>query len=289
MRSLRTRFPNSALLEPDVRARELSGAVTTALNTAGPQAKAGCVREIWRRWRDDAFDEIGKTLPPSRPARPDHPHLGSPRDLPRRRVTAGVPGRVALLHAVAHIELNAVDLACDIIVRFPEQRMPWAFHDDWMRVAADEARHFTLLSARLAELDAAYGDLPAHDGLWQAAEGTSADLAARLAVVPLVLEARGLDVTPAMIARLRAVGDDASADILHIIHDDEISHVAVGKRWFEYICRRDGHVPVTHWQALVRRHFKGVLKAPFNDASRAAAGFSAAFYQPLADEQAKTA
>jgi uncharacterized ferritin-like protein (DUF455 family) len=141
-----------------------------------------------------------------------------------------------------------------------------------------------LLSARLAEFGAAYGDLPAHDGLWQAAAETSDDALARLAVVPLVLEARGLDVTPAMIVRLENAGDRESAAILQIIHDEEIGHVAVGRRWFEHCCRDAGRDPVAAYHALVREHFRGLIKPPFNHASRARAGLTAAYYMPLAEE-----
>ena len=156
----------------------------------------------------------------------------------------------------AHIELNAIDLAWDIIARFRAvPGLPRAFFDDWVGVAAEEAKHFSLLSARLGALGAAYGDLPAHDGLWQAAETTAHDLAARLAIVPLVLEARGLDVTPDMILRLDKAGDRESAAILQIIHDEEIGHVAAGRRWFEHCCRAAGRDPVTAYHALVRRVF----------------------------------
>jgi len=203
--------------------------------------------------------------------------------MPRRRLGGGVKGRVALLHALAHIELNAIDLAWDIVARFAGEDLPRGFYDDWVRVAEEEAKHHDLLARRLAALEASYGDLPAHDGLWQAATETAHDLLARLAVVPLVLEARGLDVTPAMIERLRTAGDADSAAVLQVIYDEEIGHVAAGKRWFDFLCARRGLDPVSAWQDLVRRHFKGRLKPPFNERGRSAAGFSAAYYAPLAD------
>jgi uncharacterized ferritin-like protein (DUF455 family) len=202
--------------------------------------------------------------------------------MPRRKLGKDPAGRIALLHALAHIELNAIDLAWDIIARFPAEAMPRAFFDDWVSVADEEAKHFALLAARLAELGASYGDLPAHDGLWQAAMDTADDLLARLAVVPLVLEARGLDVTPAMIKRLEAVGDQASAALLQVIYRDEIGHVAIGKRWFDFLAERRGLEPKAAWQDLVRQRFKGRMKGPFNDEARAAAGFPATFYRPLA-------
>jgi uncharacterized ferritin-like protein (DUF455 family) len=186
------------------------------------------------------------------------------------------------LHALAHIELNAIDLAFDIVARFTGQSLPRAFYDDWVSVGEDEARHFSMLATRLAELGAAYGDLNAHDGLWLAAEDTADDLLARLAVVPLVLEARGLDVTPGMIEKLRKAGDDRSADILQVIHDEEIAHVAAGARWFRQACERDNLDPAQTYRSLVRARFRGSLKPPFNRASRDAAGLPPAFYEPLA-------
>jgi uncharacterized ferritin-like protein (DUF455 family) len=256
----------------------LSEAAAAVLSTADPQAKAERTASFAAAWRDGRIAEVGSARPPVRPARPQRPALCPPRDLARRRIGQGIAGRIALLHALAHIELNAIDLGWDIIARFSAEALPRAFYDDWLAVATDEARHFTLLAERLAALGAAYGDLPAHDGLWQAAAETAHDLLARLAVVPLVLEARGLDVTPAMIARLRAAGDEDSAARLQVIYDDEIGHVAAGKRWFDWLCERRGLEPRPTWQALVERHFKGTLKPPFNQAGRAAAGLAPAFY-----------
>ena len=178
---------------------------------------------------------------------------------------------------MAHIELNAINLAWDIVARFGAA-MPRAFADDWVGVAAEEAEHFALLAERLGALGAAYGDVPAHDGLWESAQTTADDLAARLAVVPLVLEARGLDVTPAMIARLEAVGDDASAAVLRRIYADEIGHVATGRRWFQWVCDRDGTEPGARWRALVAARFNGALKPPFNDEARGRAGFPPDWY-----------
>lgn len=237
----------------------------------------------WWRGTDDA--PVGRTLPPSRPGRPDRPALISPDAVPRRRIGAAVEGRVALLHALAHIELNAIDLAWDIIARFAGQDLPRAFYDDWVGVAQEESRHFALLARRLAELGACYGDMPAHDGLWQAALNTADDLTARLAIVPLVLEARGLDVTLPMVVRLKSAGDHDSAAILQRIHDDEIGHVAVGKRWFDWACARAGLDPRGHWQTLVKTRFHGALKPPFNEKSRERAGFAADWYGPLAADR----
>jgi uncharacterized ferritin-like protein (DUF455 family) len=202
--------------------------------------------------------------------------------MPRRRNFGSLAGRIALIHALAHIELNAIDLAWDIIARFADAATPRQFCDDWVGVAAEEAAHFALLADRLAALGVSYGALPAHDGLWEAAETTTHDLLARLAIVPLVLEARGLDVTPEMVLRLERAGDLASAAILRRIYEDEIGHVRVGATWFERICRQRGLDPETMFHELVRRHFTGVLKPPFNRGARDAANLPATYYEPLA-------
>lgn len=264
--------------------KSLTAAACEILRCADPRRKAVLSAETASAWRLGRLQEIGECLPPCRPARPSRPVLLAPRELPRRRINANPAGRIALLHAVTHIELNAIDLAWDIVARFGGSAgLPRAFCDEWVTVAAEEAKHFTLLANRLSALGGDYGALPAHDGLWEAAAATAHDLSARLAVVPLVLEARGLDVTPPMIAKLRAAGDHASADILRVIHDDEIGHVAVGRRWFEHCCERAGKCPRAAFQKLVRQHFRGKLKRPFNRGSRDRAGFPADYYEALAD------
>jgi len=204
--------------------------------------------------------------------------------MPRRRNLAAPAGRLALIHALAHIELNAIDLGWDIVARFSGVGLPRGFFDDWVAVAAEEAEHFVLLRARLGALGSEYGELPAHDGLWEAAAATAGDLLARLAVVPLVLEARGLDVAPEMIRRLEQAGDSESAALLRRIYRDEIGHVAVGARWFDHLCRERGLDPGTIFQDRVRRHFTGALKPPFNRAARDAAGFPSAYYAPLSED-----
>jgi uncharacterized ferritin-like protein (DUF455 family) len=260
----------------------LSELAIGVLRTADPAEKALAARDVASFWRETPTMAIGSATPPDRPARPERPPLRQPREVPRRRITSGVPGRVALLHALAHIELNAIDLAFDIVARFVHEDLPRDFFDDWIAVGDDEARHFVMLTERLAALGAAYGDMNAHDGLWQAAAETADDLLARLAVVPLVLEARGLDVTPAMTGKLRKAGDDRSADILQVIHDEEITHVAAGARWFRHMCEKRGLGAAETYTAVVRQRFKGSLKPPFNRASREAAGLPPEFYEPLA-------
>ena len=264
-------------------AMPLTAHLAGALSITDPVEKAGQTRLLVAGWRDGSIAGLGTTPPPVRPGRPARPELKPPRDVPRRRIGPSAGGRIALLHAIAHIELNAIDLALDMACRYADADLPRAFFDDWLSVADDEARHFLMLNDRLAKLDATYGDLPAHDGLWQAAQETAHDLLARLAIAPLVLEARGLDVTPAMIDRLRAVGDDESADAFAIIMHDEVGHVGVGKRWFDYVCGLQRLDPVSSWHRLVGTYFRGPLKPPFNIAAREAAGFAAAFYQPMSE------
>lgn len=259
----------------------LSGAACQVLNAADPAEKVRLSALYARQWAAGSLSEIGAARPPERPARPRRPVLCRPGDMKRRRF-GSTQGRIAFVHAIAHIELNAIDLAWDMVARFTHEKLPVEFYADWVRVAADEARHFQLLADYLQQNAAVYGDLPAHDGLWEAAAETSDDILARLALVPLVLEARGLDATPAAIAKLNENGDNDGAAILRQIAAEEIPHVAAGVRWFEYICKARGLEPKSTYQDLVRSRFKGVLKAPFATEARAAAGFDAAWYEPLA-------
>jgi uncharacterized ferritin-like protein (DUF455 family) len=225
---------------------------------------------------------IGRAHPPKMPARPARPELLPPKDVPRRK--PGSPqGRIALLHAVAHIELNAVDLHWDIIARFCGQPMPLGFYDDWVRAADDEAKHFNLMADCLEALGSSYGALPAHAGMWRAAEDTADDLLGRLAIVPMVLEARGLDVTPGMIEVFRKTEDHQSLAALEVIYAEEVAHVAYGSKWFNWLCGRAGTDPKDEFHRLVRQHFHGNLKPPFNEEKRAEAGLPPDFYWPLAE------
>ncbi|WP_448191973.1 ferritin-like domain-containing protein [Azospirillum sp. sgz301742] len=261
----------------------LCEAALAVLTTAAPLDKVRLTRDHAAAWREGRITQVGQAAPPDRPARPDRPELRLPRDMPKRGKGGSAQNRLALLHALAHIELNAIDLAWDLLARFTATPMPKGFYDDWVQVADDEARHFAMIETRLNALGSGYGALPAHDGLWQAAQSTAHDLATRLALVPMVLEARGLDVTPDTVRRLRAVGDTESADILHVIFEEEITHVASGRRWFGHLCAERGVDPVETWQDLVRRHFKGSLKPPFNVEGRQRADFGPEFYAPLAE------
>lgn len=265
-------------------------AALEVLTTAEPLQKTRAARRVAADWQAGRYTlpETGAaSLAPDRPARPEAPQLKPPGQVPRRRLNS-VAGRFALLHAIAHIEFNAVDLAFDLVARFAGSALikaceRHAFISDWISVGDDEARHFEMVEARLNTLGGRYGDLPAHDGLWGAAQSTAEDLAARLAIAPMVLEARGLDVTPGMMDRLRAVDDHVSADILNVIYTEEVAHVAAGRRWFEALCEQENRDPEARFQALVRHYFKADLKRPFNVPARDEAGMPQDWYEPLAE------
>ncbi len=260
--------------------RNLEDAALCVLGTSDPASKASYSHQAADAWRAGALTTAFIRKPPQRPARPVKPEIRRPGDMPRRSKGGSLQGRIALLHAIAHIEFNAIDLAWDMVARFGKG-MPKAFLDDWVEVGDDEARHFLMIEGRLAELGASYGDLPAHDGLWESAEATADNFGARLAIVPMVLEARGLDVTPSMIARLESAGDSASAKILQVIYTEEVEHVAKGKRWFDWHCENTGLESQSTFQAMVSSYFRGALKPPFNHEARLKAGLPADYYEPL--------
>jgi len=268
-----------------IEATTLLDAATAVLNAGAPPDKTAAAARAQRLLAKGAsLGEQPESGFPARPARPAKPLLAPPSEVPRRRLGCEA-GRAALLHAIAHIEFNAIDLAFDMAARFAGEIRgsgldAQAFVADWIGVGADEARHFTMISQRLGALGAEYGDFPAHGGLWEAAENTAGSVAARLAVAPLILEARGLDVTPNMVRKLTAAGDRESAAILQIIYDEEIGHVGCGKRWFHAICIAEGREPAARFHALKARYFQGVLKPPFNYAARDKAGLPRAFYEP---------
>jgi uncharacterized ferritin-like protein (DUF455 family) len=256
------------------------GAVGVLL-TADADAKAAAARALHARWRGGAIAlrADGPSMP-ARPARPARPALLPPSAMPKRGSGGSPRARFALLHALAHIELNAIDLAVDMAGRWGPA-MPPAFTADWLRIADEEAQHFALLQWLLRGMGGAYGDLPAHDGLWEAAQRTAEDLEARLVIVPQVLEARGLDVTPAMIARFEAQDDTDAADVLKRILADEITHVEAGNRWFRKLCSESVSEPRERFRTLVEQHFRGPVKPPFNDSARHQAGLSADWYSSL--------
>ena len=240
---------------------------------ADPAAKVAATRALQRMASDGLELDCGACLAPTTalPGRPLRPHLVAATSLPKRSPFTPV-GRAGLLHSVAHIEFNAINLALDAVWRFPG--MPADYYRDWLGVASEEALHFSLLIEHLASLGHAYGDFDAHDGLWAMTERTAGDITARMALVPRTLEARGLDATPPMQARLAKAGDMRAVEILAIILRDEIGHVAVGNRWYRWLCMRDGLDPVGHYAVLAARHGAPRPRAPFNVEARLQAGFS---------------
>lgn len=258
------------------------------LDAGSPDKKVAAAQALTQAW--EAGVEIGYTQPilNDSPARPEKPILVDPRDAKRRRLGTEA-GRAALLHAVAHIEFNAIDLAADMLARFAldprvNENEKQDFCNDWISVCADEARHFRLIETRMAQMGVVYGDHPAHNGLWEAALATKDNFAARIAIAPLVLEARGLDVTPAMIDKLEGQKDAKSAAVLRTIYTEEVRHVAIGRKWFAKIAKHSSTSEVEQFHSLVRQYFKGTLKPPFNEAARTKAGLPPEFYRPLAVE-----
>lgn len=255
---------------------ELRQRALQVLCTADPQHKAALARELWGEAASLSIAQrapaaAAQTPLPGRPARPELIH---PAQVPRRSPFKP-EGLAALLHAIAHIEFNAINLALDAAWRF--DGMPPGFHLDWVRVAAEEAHHFSLLREHLSSLGHGYGDFPAHDNLWAMCEKTRSDIVARMALVPRTLEARGLDATPLIQEKLRRVGTPAArraVDILVILLADEIGHVAIGNRWYRWLCEREGLDPVAHYGVLVERYEAPRLYPPFNEEARRQAGFS---------------
>jgi uncharacterized ferritin-like protein (DUF455 family) len=259
----------------------IAGAARIVLDTAEPFEKVKAARHAARAWRQGNLDHSFDVKMPDAPARPERPELLPPNRMPKRGKGGSERGRLALLHALAHIEFVAIDLAFDMAARFGAN-FPRAFVDDWISVGADEAMHFAILDRRLRALGGFYGALPAHDGLWEAASATAGDVLARLAVVPMALEARGLDVTPMTVERFHGAGDHTSARILHRIYSDEIRHVRFGTKWFEIACKDSGLAPAAHWQALITTQFRGIVKGPFNDSARDSAGLTRDYYGAIA-------
>jgi len=238
---------------------------------ADPGAKAAQARALFDGLSLDAIDaQDALVAPPGLPGRPALPHLVPPREVPTRSPFTPA-GRAALLHSIAHIEFNAINLALDAVWRFAG--MPPDYYRDWLRVAAEEALHFTLVSDHLATLGYAYGDFDAHDGLWAMVERTAGDITARMALVPRTLEARGLDATPPIQARLRQAGDHAAVAILEVILRDEIGHVAIGNRWYHVLCDQRGLDPIATYAALAAKYHAPRLRGPVNLDARRAAGF----------------
>ena len=257
----------------------LTEAACFVLKEPDPHTKVELTRSFANAWASGLITKVGTQFPPDRPARPDLPKLKHPSEMPRRRKT-GFQGKLAFIHSIAHIELNAIDLAWDIVCRFVHEDLPICFYNDFVGIALDESEHFAMLVRRLNSLKTHYGDLAAHDGLWEAADKTKDDLASRLALVPMILEARGLDTSPTAAKRFKNSGDTETAAILDQIGAEEMPHVAAGVRWFEFICKRRGVLSVPTFHDIVTSQYKGRIKPPFNVAARTAAGMSKEYYQP---------
>lgn len=253
--------------------KPLFPAAHAALMACDPDEKVHLTHALFKAWREGvyAIDDGPLPEPVPVPGRPGRPQLVQPRDLPQRKPVT-LEGRAVLFHALTHIEFNAINLGLDAAYRF--RGMPGEFYDDWLRVADEEASHFSLLRAHLRTLGFDYGDFPAHNGLWEMAQKTAHDGMVRMALVPRCLEARGLDVNPGIKARLLENGDRDGAALLDIILRDEIGHVAIGNRWFHYHCEQRGLEPMATFNALVEEYMQGPLRPPFHIEARREAGFS---------------
>ena len=268
--------------------RSLRQAVLDLLCLDDPVCKARDTRALYMAWQTDPTawrldPEEQLNEPDDLPGRPARPHLVPPKDVPSRSPFT-LEGRAGLLHAIAHIEFNAINLALDAVWRF--SHMPAAYYQDWLQVANEEALHFTLLCEHLATLNCQYGDFDAHDGLWLMTQRTAHDILARMALVPRTLEARGLDATPPLQAKLARAGDARAVEILGVILADEVGHVAIGNRWYHWLCVRAGREPLSTYRALAREHHAPRLRPPFNLGARRDAGFTEPELEHLQDVNA---
>jgi uncharacterized ferritin-like protein (DUF455 family) len=253
---------------------ELRATALQCLLEPDPVSKAAAIAALAQAHRDGAWEldtEADLPVTGAIPGRPERPELVPPRLVGRRSMVT-VEGRAMLIHALAHIEFNATNLALDALWRFPG--MPADYYTDWLRVSAEEAIHFSMLSAHLQVLGYQYGDFPGHDSLWEMVEKTRADILARMALVPRTLEARGLDAIPPLRAKLAQAGDMAAAAIMDRIFQDEIGHVEIGNRWYRYLCDQRGLEPGATYDALALQYEAPVLKGPFNIEARRKAGFT---------------
>jgi len=244
------------------------------LQQSTPDQKSSCVKQLLADWQAGRLARETAPLEPiGEPGRPSRPRLVAPRELPRRKLTTA-EGHAALIHAICHIEFNAINLALDAVYRFRD--LPADFYSDWLRVAAEEAYHFGLLRDHLRTLGHEYGDFAAHNGLWEMAVDTAHDAMIRMALVPRVLEARGLDVTPGIMQKLADIDDQRAVAILEIIQRDEVGHVEIGSRWFRYLCGQRKLEPESTFRDLLSRYMKGKIKGPLDRRARRQAGFSEA-------------
>ncbi|XP_056608748.1 uncharacterized protein HI_0077 isoform X1 [Triplophysa dalaica] len=274
------------ILPVEINENMLCSWATKILQTPDPQEKVSLTKMVQEKWNSWEIAEIGESSPPSQPSRKDSLTVLEPGKIKRGK-GGTLASRIALLHSLANIEQWAIDLSWDIIARFSTftlstgEPLPREFFNDFVKVAGDEAKHYQLLEQRIIELGSFFGALPVHNGLWQSATDTSHDLLARLAIVHMVHEARGLDVYPQTLSRFAAHGDSSSVKVLEVIYTDEITHVAAGLRWFTYICSKEGWDSLKTFHDLVKLHFKGFLKPPFNTEGRKTAGMTEEWYVPL--------
>lgn len=246
---------------------------------ADPWEKAAATQALYQSVEQQGYHlSVAAFNPPAYPGRPEKPELVAPRDLPRRRNNRET-GHATLIHAICHIEFNAINLALDAIARFAG--MPEAYYTDWLQVAYEESTHFEMLDAHLTTMGFRYGDFPAHDGMWEMAQKTHHDPLHRMALVPRVLEARGLDVTPSMMNKLTSSGDHRAVEILETILREEVGHVKVGTRWFNYLCEQRDLDPYLTFKELLETYFNGEIRGPFHTEARLEAGFSEAEMQLL--------
>ena len=268
--------------------KSLTHMAANILKTANVQTKIKLSKEYSDMWFDDRKNynriSIGNAACPDIPSKPNKPELLPPRSMPKRKIGTE-SGKIALIHSVAHIEFNAIDLHWDIIARFGHMKFPISFYDDWVSAARDETKHFELLSRLLIDRESYYGALPAHDSMWDAAKITNNDILGRLAVVPMVLEARGLDVTPNMIKLFERSGEKKAVEYLNIIYSEEVSHVSYGSKWFNFLCGRNNLDTKLTFHKLVRKYFHTTLKPPFNEEKRADSGLPPDFYWPLTENK----
>ncbi len=282
-------FMSESVMPQTVDSEFLFDLSLRALCASCPVQKTTLVADLWKRWREgkrrmeaDATTgrvpipktirkTIRKTLPRAIPGHPENLVLVPPKELKKRKLSTTL-GQSIFIHALAHIEFNAINLALDAVYRFRD--MPWEFYTDWLSVAKEEANHHRLLSQRLNDFGYQYGDFPAHNGLWDMAVKTDRDLLQRMALIPCVFEARGLDVTPPMIKRLEALGDHGTSDILRLILEEEVRHVAIGQRWFKHECEKRQLDPENTLLELIKKHLPGRKHGPFNFEARIKAGFS---------------
>uniref|UniRef100_A0A8C1S2X0 Si:ch73-314g15.3 n=1 Tax=Cyprinus carpio TaxID=7962 RepID=A0A8C1S2X0_CYPCA len=283
-----TEIPHQDSLPVEITSSEntLCMWATKILHTADPQEKVSLTKIVQENWDRGKITETGEASPPAQPNRKDNLTVVEPGKIKRGK-GGTLASRIALLHSLANIEQWAIDLSWDVIARFSTFRLsngeplPRQFFDDFVKVAGDEAKHYQLLEQRIMELGSFFGALPVHNGLWRSATDTSQDLLARLAIVHMVHEARGLDVHPQTLSRFAAQGDTSSVKVLEVIYADEITHVAAGLRWFTYICSKEGRDSLKTFHELVKLHFKGFLKPPFNTEGRRTAGMTEEWYVPL--------